>query len=335
MNWPNILPYLLPGIIYGIGAIGLAITLRYLREPDFTSIGAVINGGITCIYVTNATKLPTLGILAGCGTGIALGGCTALLRCGLRIPLVLAGIIVFTASIWLGFAVTSNSGYIPLDGVTSPVSPTFELVDFVIIGIIAAVICISAHYAMKTSLGSLTLAMTADGRYVTYRHRYAGTITFLLLCVGNGLIGLCGALLACKMSLAAVDSHRDFLSLALGAIFAGQAVTRWIFARMEELSKPSTSGTVSGNTGPGLDTERIRSSMTSLILGTRDDSSRIGLQFAVYVAGAILLSIISGIGHEFASGAVITGVKLPANFEYLVTAVSMGIFVWWAARRDD
>ena len=34
-------PFIIPGLLYGIGALGIAITYRYLHFPDFTVLGSV------------------------------------------------------------------------------------------------------------------------------------------------------------------------------------------------------------------------------------------------------------------------------------------------------
>src|ERR1039457_1608806 len=104
-----LLPYIVPGIIYGIGAIGIAIILRYLQAPDFTCLGAIMVGGIIAVIATNAIG-PWCGILLGTLAGGMLGGITALLRCVLKIPLVLSGIITYTASISFGYLLTNRGG---------------------------------------------------------------------------------------------------------------------------------------------------------------------------------------------------------------------------------
>ena len=76
-------PFMLPGLIYGIGAIGLAITFRFLKFPDFTVLGSIMVGGIVCIYISNFSNT-TLGLIAGFISGSILGLFTGFIISGLK-----------------------------------------------------------------------------------------------------------------------------------------------------------------------------------------------------------------------------------------------------------
>jgi len=323
----RMLPHIVPGLIYGIGALGLALTFRYLKFPDFTVLGSIMLGGIVSVTVTNQTN-PFFGIIAGSLIGGLLGIVTGFLIHRLKIQPVLAGIITFTASYSLGYLL-AKEGTVALQN-NSILSPTFKSIDVVKIFLVAATICSFIHLLIRTKFGSLLLAMTADKHFLRLRHREQGKVFLITLFLGNAIVGLAGALYALKEYAAHVQSHMDFLPFSLGAIFGGNAVAIWI---SRKLNKSNVGNPVDEKTQ--TNSKYLLRTFSTFVSTERDESSRIGFLFFVYVIGCLFLKEVSGLIHCNAFTTIHPALDVPANLQYLVVAVIIAIFVWWAGWEEE
>lgn len=324
----RMLPHIVPGLIYGIGSLGLALSFRYLRFPDFTALGSIMLGGIICVSVTNLTN-SIFGILGGLFIGSLLGLATGWLVHRLRIQPVLAGIITFTGSASIGYLLATQGGSIGLTH-GSILSPTFSFKDVIGITVFAIVVCAFISFLIKTKFGSLLLAMTADRHFLRLRHRSQGKVFTITLVIGNAIVGLAGALYALKEHAAQVQSHVDFLPYSLGAIFGGNAVTMWV-------SRTLTKGNLRN---PAEEThktnyKRLLYTLGNIMSTERDDSSRIGVLFFVYVLGCLFFKEVSGLVLSNAFTTINPSFTVPPNFQYLVIAFLIAFFVWWAGWEED
>ena len=83
-------------LLFSIVTIGIFISFRVLRFPDFTADGgfglSAIIGGMTLIK----TGSPWLGLISGLLAGILAGAVTALLANKMRLPTILSSILTMT-----------------------------------------------------------------------------------------------------------------------------------------------------------------------------------------------------------------------------------------------
>ena len=182
------LPFIVPGLIYGIGALGIALTYRFLKFPDFTALGSIMLGGIICIAIANKTN-PFSAVAVAClGTGL-LGVITGILICVFHVPDVLAGIVTYTATFSAGYLLTDGGDIRLIDGRYSILSPVFNTSDVFGLILLGLVLCGVFAFLIRTKIGGYVLAMTASKRFVQFRHRDSRIVLVALLGVGNMLIG--------------------------------------------------------------------------------------------------------------------------------------------------
>lgn len=323
----RMLPHIVPGLIYGMGSLGIALTFRYLRFPDFTVLGSIMVGGVVCVSVSNATN-PIIGLIAGFVVGGVLGTITGLLVHRLQMQRVLAGIVTFTGSYSVGYIVASQ-GTISLEG-ESILSPKFEFGDVITVLLFTVLICSFIGFLIKTKFGSLLMAMTADKQFLRLRHRDQGKVILITLMIGNSIVGLAGALYSLKDHAAYVITHMDFLPFSLGAIFGGNAVIVWLARRISEHKGEESSDNSSHSGLKGL----LRS-LSSVISADRDDTSKVGILFFIYVIGCLLLKQISGLVNSNAFTTISPILNVPTNIQYLVVAILIAFFVWWARWEEE
>ncbi|MGV3753944.1 MAG: hypothetical protein ACO1QS_01015 [Verrucomicrobiota bacterium] len=314
-------PGLTGGLCYGIAAIGVSLPLRFLGAADFTAIGSVMLGGILTVWLTNISHY-AIGLVVGPILAALLGLITALLclHRRLQIPLMLAGIICFIASQSLGLFITKG-GTIELKPDITFLYEPFTWIDTIIVGVIVVLVCSLGGILAKSKWGCFAFGLCANTRFIKFKHRHRNATTALILLLSNYLVALCGGLLALKSHQAYVDIHSEFLSLTLGAIFAGHAgvhVAARVFqtAIPGELEIESAPDTTVPNRGAW---ESFKLSLST----QRDDSERMWFILTSYVIASILLSCVTQAVRGHAIG------PISPIFEHAIVAliITFGLFV--------
>ena len=96
-NYVNLIPVSLSqGAIYGFVALAVMIPFRILSLPDLTSKGTFPLGGVAAAALLAAGHEPLVAMLAAIVCGMLAGSATAVTHLLLKIPSLLAGIIILT-----------------------------------------------------------------------------------------------------------------------------------------------------------------------------------------------------------------------------------------------
>lgn len=314
-------PGLFNGLCYGIAAIGISLPLRLLGTTDFTAVGAIMLGGIVTVWMTNMSGLWVIGLFSGSIVSGLLGIVTAFLSLNrwLKIPLMLAGIICFTASQSFGLFIAVGAS-IELSNTIGFLSSKFSWSDACIVLLIALTVSVGGGILARTKLGCLAFAMCANSNFVKFRHRNSRATTYWLLAISNFLVGLCGGLIVLKTRTAYSDINMEFLSLTLGAIYTGLAAVQLIaHVLKQELPMEIASGT------------RIENQITKDYWGNfrlslseqRDDSGRIWFIFISYIIASIALNNLA----VAVRGQVLFDV--PPAWEHIIIAmmITLGLFL--------
>lgn len=315
------------GLCYGIAAIGLSLPLRFLRSADLTSLGALSVSGVVAVYVTNSSNWIVGGIAGALAAGL-LGGITGFISIRWKIPLMLAGIITLTASQSLGLVIAKD-GTISIDGgKDSGFHATFSWQDVPIVALLGVLICVAGGIVARSKFGVRAFALTGSLRFVEYRHRDSTGITLWILFLANALVGLAGSIFALKSGSGhALLQKTEFLSIALGAIFAGDACLRLI-ARKVSNELPEELKADLEPKGTGSNPHVFMRAMSLHLSSQRDDSSRLGLIFLSYLAASFVLnSLIHGVrGQHFG--------PIDPRMEHILVAVVVLLGLIISNRQD-
>lgn len=320
----DLMPFFVPGIIYGIGALGLAIIYRYLRFPDFTVIGSILNGGVCSIYFSNKFGLG-VGITSGFLVGVLLGFCTGFLATKLRIQPVLASIITFTGSLTIAYLLTSG-GTIALENPSKSLfTSIFSISDLMLLIICALLLCFLFAIFSATKSGVLVLAMTADPRFLKFRHRARNKTFTTVMALGNGIVALAGGLYAIKDRAANVPSHLDFLTLSFGGIFAANAVAVWLAKRLGDYEVKVGEDTDSERSTPKSYLRRFPSFASAEL----EDPKHLFFLLVFYVLGCFFFVMLSRAIYAQIF------ISIDSSYQHVVVAALLVFFVWWAGTEDE
>ena len=217
------------GLIYAVMALGVYLTFRILNFPDLTVDGSFTTGAATAAVLITAGTSPLLATLAGAAAGLAAGVVTGLLHTKGGINPLLAGILtqIGLYSINLRIMDGANVPLLRQDTLMTPLRENGLLggaASIAIFGALAILVKIALDWFLHTDTG-LALQATGDNEAMirsfgvnTDRTKIVG------LALSNGLVGLCGALIAQYQGFADISMGIGLIIAGLASVILGQAV---------------------------------------------------------------------------------------------------------------
>ena len=217
------------GIIWGIMALGLYLTYRVLNYADLTVDGSLALGGAISAVCVAAGVPPILAIFIATAGGMMAGGVTGFLHTKLRIPDLLAGILTQFGlySINLRIMGKANFGLLNQTTLFSQIKALGIPSKWVglSVGIVFIVILIVLIYCFfGTEIGCALRATGNNPDMVKAMGSNTKAYIVLGLVVGNGLVGMSGALLAQYQGYADIQMGQGTIVIGLAAIMIGEVL---------------------------------------------------------------------------------------------------------------
>ncbi|WP_437584476.1 ABC transporter permease [Paramicrobacterium sp. CJ85] len=225
------------GLIYGVMALGVYLTFRVLNFPDLTVDGSFTTGAaVAAAIITNGGN-PVLATLAGGGAGLIAGIITGLLHTKGKIDGLLAGILTMIA-LWsvnlriMGTAkedaaVAANLPLLRTDSVFTPLKDASLLRTWAGVAILFVAVMVFkliVDWFLATNLGLSIQATGDNGPMIRSFGVSTDATTILTLALSNGLVALCGALVAQYQGFADISMGIGLILVGLASVILGQAV---------------------------------------------------------------------------------------------------------------
>jgi len=222
------------GLVFGLVAIGVYLTLRVLAFPDLTVDGSYTLGGATTAVLIVKGVSPFLATLAAIGIGLCAGFTTGLLNTKLRLPALLAGILMMVGLYSVNLRVMGGANVSLLREVTTfdkvaeflGLSSGSIVVSITVVLVIAVIVFLILNWFLRTEIG-LALRATGDNEQMV-RGLGADTDKNVLLgcAISNGLVGLAGAVVAQGQGFADVGMGIGMIVMGLASVIIGEALFR-------------------------------------------------------------------------------------------------------------
>lgn len=217
------------GLIYGVMALGVYLTFRVLNFPDLTVDGSFTTGAATAAILITHDVNPVLATLAGGGAGLIAGAITGVLYAKGNIDGLLAGILTMIAlwSVNLRIMGTSNLGLIRSDTVFTPLQEAGLLggAGGILIILAGVLVCkLIVDWFLSTNLGLAIQATGDNGPMIRSLGVSTDFTSILTLSLSNGLVALCGALVAQYTGFADISMGIGLILIGLASVILGQAV---------------------------------------------------------------------------------------------------------------
>lgn len=218
------------GIIWGIMAVGVYITFRILDFPDLTVDGSLATGAAAAVMLIQGGMSPALSLVFALLAGMASGLVTGLLHTGLGIPGILAGILtqVSLYSVNLGIMGKSNQGIsLTQQGLVASsryVSGDGRALFFLelIAGCLVLVAVVYCFFGTET--GAAIRATGCNPQMARAQGINTDVAKVLALTLSNGLVGLCGGILAQYQGAADVNMGRGAIVIGLAAVIISEVI---------------------------------------------------------------------------------------------------------------
>ncbi len=218
------------GLLYGVMVLGIYISFRILNVPDLTAEGS-FTFGLAVSAVCTVSGHPFLGIGAAILAGALAGSFTGFLQTKLQIHPVLTGILTMSGLYSINMLVlggTPNLALIGKDTIFSLAAAAGTGLDKetakLLLAALAAGLCVAVMTIFfRTRLGLCIRATGDNPDMVKASSINVNRMKIIALAISNGLIGLCGGLIAQYQSFADINSGVGILVVGLASVIIGEA----------------------------------------------------------------------------------------------------------------
>lgn len=215
------------GLLWALLGLGLYLTFRILDFCDMTVEGTFPLGAATAAAAIAHGMNPLLATLLAIVVGMIAGLITGLLYTKGKIPSLLAGILTMTAIYSVNLRIMGKSN-VSLLGHNTLFSGSFmrslpQYFDTVTMGmIVIAVVTILMMLFLATDYGQAFIATGDNTAMAKSLGIHTDKMINMGLMVSNGMVGLCGALVAQSNGYADVNMGIGTIVIALASIIIGE-----------------------------------------------------------------------------------------------------------------
>ena len=215
------------GLLWALLGLGLYLTFRILDFCDMTVEGTFPLGAATAAAAIAHGMNPLLATLLAIVVGMIAGLITGLLYTKGKIPSLLAGILTMTAIYSVNLRIMGKSN-VSLLGHNTLFSGDFmrslpQYFDTVTMGmIVIAVVTILMMLFLATDYGQAFIATGDNTTMAKSLGIHTDKMINMGLMVSNGMVGLCGALVAQSNGYADVNMGIGTIVIALASIIIGE-----------------------------------------------------------------------------------------------------------------
>lgn len=224
------------GLIWGIMAIGVYITFRILDVADLTVDGSLATGAAVCVMLIRMGVNPMLAMLCAFVAGMLAGLVTGIFHTACGIPAILAGILTQLGLYSINLRIMGNKANqaISVDKYDLLVSQRWAKEvslqnPIFVVGIFTIVVIALLYWFFGTERGSSIRATGSNPNMSRAQGINTNFNVVLGLMLSNGLVALCGALVAQYQGSADVNSGRGAIVIGLAAVIIGEVLFDKIF----------------------------------------------------------------------------------------------------------
>lgn len=215
------------GLLWALLGLGLYLTFRILNFADMTVEGTFPLGAAVAVANLAHGMSPYLATFLALIAGMAAGLVTGLLYTKGKIPILLAGILTMTAIYSINLRIMGGSN-ISLIGKKTLLNNEFlkslsQYFNSVVLGIIVvAIITIILVFFLNTDFGQAFIATGDNPKMAKSLGIHTDSMVIIGLMLSNGIVALCGALIAQNNGYADINMGIGTIVIALASIIIGE-----------------------------------------------------------------------------------------------------------------
>ena len=217
------------GLLWAVLGVALFLTFRILNFPDMTVEGSFPLGASTAVTMITHGINPFAATLAAFFVGTIAGLITGLLYTKGKIPILLAGILVMTASLSINLRIMGSANISLLDQKSifsiKILQHLPKYFDSVFLGLVIIVIITAGLiFFLQTELGQAFIATGDNPNMAQSIGIQTDRMTIMGLMLSNGLIALGGAVISQNNGYADINMGIGIIVIALASIIIGEVV---------------------------------------------------------------------------------------------------------------
>lgn len=219
------------GLIFGIMALGVYITVKILDFPDLSVDGTFPLGGAVAASLILHGINPWIAMICAFICGALAGTLTGFLNVKLKIPDLLSGILTMTALYSVNYRIAGAPNVFLMGEKTifNTVPFTFPaaLVNYsslIIVAFIAVIVKICLDMYLKTKSGFLLRSVGDNPGLVITLAQNPGKIKIIGLAIANGLVCMAGCINSMKNVQFDISGGTGTLVMGLAAVIIGTSL---------------------------------------------------------------------------------------------------------------
>ncbi|MBR4386160.1 MAG: ABC transporter permease [Treponema sp.] len=229
---------IIEGLIYGIMVLGVFMSYRVTNFCDMTVDGAFPMGGCILAACLLLGVNPFLALCLAFLGGVLAGLCTTVIYTKLKIPDLLAGILMMTMLYSVNLRIMKNTANVSFLKIATPFSKITSFCEshfpslpaevgvciFLVVFVIALKWVMDIFY--HTDLGLTMGALGANEQMIISQGVNPQVVRGIGVCVGDGLAALSGAFAAMYNGFADVGSGTGVIVSGLASLMLGEFIIR-------------------------------------------------------------------------------------------------------------
>ena len=234
------------GLILALLALGVYVSFRIFNIPDMTAEGTVTLGAsVAAVMMVNGYN-PAVATAVATLAGTAAGAVTGLLATKCKINALLSGILVMTGLYSVNLHIMGKSNVPLLE--TNTLSTQAEHFGASLFGgatnlniagwavsvrdasmllailVLITLVCLLLYFFFRTDLGTAMRASGDNPHMICALGVSVDAATIFGLAMSNGLVGLCGALMAQYQGFADVQMGVGMVVLGIASVIIGESL---------------------------------------------------------------------------------------------------------------
>lgn len=215
------------GLLWALLGLGLYLTFRILNFADMTVEGTFPLGAAVAVDNISQGMSPYLATFLALLAGMAAGLVTGLLYTKGKIPILLAGILTMTAIYSINLRIMGGSN-ISLIGKKTLLNNEFleklpQYFNSVVLGIVVVIVITGILiFFLNTDFGQAFIATGDNPSMAKSLGIYTDFMVIIGLMLSNGIVALCGALIAQNNGYADINMGIGTIVIALASIIIGE-----------------------------------------------------------------------------------------------------------------
>lgn len=217
------------GLLYAVMAVGVYLTYRVLDFPDLTVDGSFTTGAAVAAVGIIAGIPPWLATLMALASGLLAGVVTGLLHTWGGINPLLSGILTQIALYSINLRIMGRSN-LPLLREKTLLSVLFDnglrssWVSVAIFGVFAAIVGAMVYWFLGTNYGVAMRSVGDNAEMAAAQGINVGATKIVGVALSNGLVALCGAVIAQYQGFADISMGIGLIVAGLASVIVGQAI---------------------------------------------------------------------------------------------------------------